>query len=375
MGFECVMNTEYPRVLVVGPSDRPGGIATVIRSHRAMGLWGLTNCRILSTYDERSTLIKTAVMLKAYVLAVFEIYSASLIHIHVAAQNSMWRKLPIVLLTKLMRKPYIVHLHAASERSVFVLTPRWIVRLIFLLSYRVVVLSESWATVVKKHLPDARITVIHNPVRRSQIARTPDIPEMVLFAGKLERRKGYMELLRAAAKVLKVLPDVTFCFAGHGDIEQAKAEALQLNIQRSVFFPGWIAPEEMGDYYRRATVFCLPSFDEGLPMAVIEAMSNSLPVVTTPVGGLPDLISDGTDGLFVEPGDVDAIAHQLLGLLRDPERAERIGRSAALTIERRCNPALIEREFLTLYREVNAEWMVRRFGIREGTPLSVQARR
>lgn len=369
------MSSTYPKVLVVGPSGRPGGIATVIRSHRQMRLWRLANCRMLSTYDERNPLMKIAVMLKAYALGVVMIYRASLVHIHVAAQNSMWRKLPIVLLTKLMRKPYIVHLHAASEQALFVLTPQWLVRMIFLLSYRIVVLSDNWAAIVKKHLPDARVTVIHNPVRKPQMERTPEPDGMVLFAGKLERRKGYMELLEAAAEVLIHFPKVRFCFAGHGDIEQAKAEAHRLNIEGSVSFPGWIRPEEIGGYYRRATVFCLPSFDEGLPMAVIEAMSYSLPVVTTPVGGLPDLISDGVDGLFVQPGNVHAIARQLLGLLQDPDRAQRVGRSAALTIERLCNPVQIEQQWLHLYQEVNAEWMVRRCGIPESKPLAMHARR
>lgn len=375
MGFESVMSDEYPKVLVVGPSDMPGGIATVIRSYQAMPLWKLANCRLLPTYDNRKSLTNVAALAKAYLLAPFKIYGATLVHVHVAAQNSMWRKLPIVLLAKVMRKPYIVHLHAASEQSVFVLTPPMIVRLIFLLSYRVVVLSDGWAVVVKKYLPSARITVIHNPVQRPHIARAPDPSRMILFAGKLERRKGYIELLRAAAEVLRAEPHVTFCLAGNGEIEQAKAEARRLNIERSVYFPGWVAPDEMGAYYRRATVFCLPSFDEGLPMAVIEAMSYSLPVVTTPVGGLPDLISNGTDGLFAEPGNVDSIARQLLVLLRDPKRAEWIGRNASLTIERLCNPTQIERELLTLYQEVNAEWKIRRSGMRESSMLNLQARR
>lgn len=375
MGFELVMIAEHLKVLVVGPSDQPGGIATVIRSHRAMRLWGLADCRMLSTYDERNSLMKCWAMLRAYVLGVFKIPRASLVHIHMAGQSSMWRKLPIVLLTKLMRKPYIVHLHAASERSVFVLTPKWLWRLTFLLSYRVVVLSDSWADVVKKHLPDARVTVIHNPVRKPEKGRTPEPGGMVLFAGKLEPRKGYIELLRAAAKVLKFHPDVTFCFAGHGEIEQAKAEAHHLGIEKSVSFVGWLSPEEMSDYYRRATVFCLPSFDEGLPMVVIEAMSNSLPVVTTPVGGLPDLISDGSDGLFAIPGDVESIAHQLLGLLRNPVLADEMGRSAARTIEQTCSPVLIERQLLALYKEVNTEWILRRCGISESTSLTMLTRR
>lgn len=367
--------THYPKVLVVGPYGQPGGIATVIRAHQTLRLWRRAKCRVLSTYDERNAWTKLFAMLRAYVLAVFEIYRSSLVHVHVAAQHSMWRKLPIVLLTKLMRKPYIVHLHAASEESVFVLTPQWMVRLIFLLSYRVIVLSDRWAQIVTTHLPDARVAVIHNPVRRAQFGRVPDPAGMVLFVGKLERRKGYLELLKAAAQVLVFFPDVTFCFAGNGEIEQAKANARMLNIENSVSFPGWVSAEEIGDYYRRATAFCLPSFDEGLPMAVIEAMSYSLPVVTTPVGGLPDLISDGKDGLFTEPGDSDAIARQLLGLFRNPERAERIGRNAALTVERKCSPLTVERQLHDLYQEVNAEWLMRRRGMPENAPLAMHARR
>ena len=369
------MSALLPKVLVVGPSASLGGIAAVIRSHRSMQLWSQAACHLLSTYDERNWLWKLLVMLKAYTLAPREIYRASLVHIHVAAQNSMLRKLPIALLAKLMRKPYIIHLHAASEQSVFILTPQWVVRVLFLLSYRVIVLSDSWERIVRHHIPDARITVIHNPVSLVPVVRQSTLAEMVLFVGKLEQRKGYVQLLEAAAEVLRYRPNVTFCFAGHGELQQAQTHAHLLGIERSVDFAGWVGPDDIGKYYRRATVFCLPSFDEGLPMAVIEAMSYSLPVVTTPVGGLPDLISDGADGLFAEPGNAHSIAHQLLALLRDPERADRIGRNAALTIERTCNSLPIEGQLLKLYREVHAEWLVRRNGIPENVPSALQARR
>lgn len=365
------MTAECHKVLVVGPAESLGGIAAVIRAHRSMRLWQRAECRLLSTYDERNSLSKIASMLKAYVRAIGEIHRASLIHIHLAAERSMIRKLPIVVLTKLMRKPYIVHLHAASERSVFVLTPQWVVRMIFLLSYRVVVLSEYWERVVKTHLPDARVTVIYNPVTPSQLEPEPEPAGLVLFAGKLERRKGYIDLLRAAAEVLQRYPNLKFCFAGHGELEEAIAEARLLRIDESVSFPGWIEPGQLAEYYRRATIFCLPSYDEGLPMAVIEAMSHALPVLCTPVGGVPDLISDGKDGLFVQPGDVNSITQQLLMLLQSPARAQRIGANAARTIHEKCNPERIEQRLMKLYEEVNAEWIVRRRGIREGEELAV----
>jgi len=267
-----------------------------------------------------------------------------------------------------------VHLHAASESSVFDSTPQWLVRLIFLLSYRVVVLSDSWAAIVRKHIPDSRLTVIPNPVASPHTPRLRPAEEMrmVLFAGKLERRKGYMELLEAASEVLMEFPDVHFCFAGHGEIEHARAVARRLGIDKSVSFLGWVAPAEMSDVYRAATIFCLPSFDEGLPMAVLEAMSHSLPVVCTPVGGLPGLVKDGRDGVFAQAGNVPSISYQLTTLLRDPDRAMRIGRSAALTIERECSIERVEEKLADLYRQVNAEWTVRRRGLREGaSPQSI----
>lgn len=355
------------QVLVVGPSESLGGIASVMRTHSTTQLWELANCRLLSTYDERTALRKIFAALRAYTLAPFLIHSAALVHIHVAAQKSMFRKLPIVLLTKLMRKPYIVHLHAASEESLFEKTPAWLTRLIFLLSYRVVVLSDSWATTVKKHIPDARITIIHNPVTIPSLSgpKPAEARTVILFAGKLEPRKGYIDFLDAAANVLMRFPDVEIRLVGNGEIEQATRHARHLGIERSVTFTGWVNAEQMQDHFRAASIFCLPSYNEGLPMAVLEAMSYSLPVVVTPVGGLPELISHGRNGLFAEVGNVDSITEQLLLLLRQPSLGTVIGINASQTIARECGIDRIEQELGNLYREVDAEWVVRRRGLRE----------
>ena len=363
-----MIKSKYPTsVLVVGPSASLGGIASVMRVHSTTRLWSLVNCHVLATYDERSTVTKIFAMLKAYAIAPWLIHRAALVHFHVAAQRSMFRKLPIVLLTKLMGKPYIVHVHAASEVSIFQLTPQWLVRAIFLLSYRVVVLSDHWAEVVRKHVPDARVTIIHNPVltHNALSPRTCSEFPVILFVGKLEQRKGYQDLLDAAEQVLMRFPDAQFWFVGHGEIEQARAHAKKLGIDRSVILTGWIDADEMEYYYRAATVVCLPSHEEGLPMAVLEAMSYALPVVCTPVGGLPDLITDSKNGFFAEPGNPQSISGQILRLLRDPELATRAGEAGARTIERECGIARIEQELGELYQEVDAEWTIRRTGQRE----------
>jgi glycosyltransferase involved in cell wall biosynthesis len=357
---------------VVGPSKSLGGIASVMRVHASTDLWGLAKCRLLCTYSERSSFSKIISALRAYFLSPFLIYRSTLVHIHLAAQKSMIRKLPIVLLTKLMRRPYIVHLHAGSESSLFEETPAWLMRLTFLLSYRVIVLSESWSSSIKQHLPYTRTTVIYNPIAMPTLSgpREANSKTVILFAGKLEMRKGYRDLLDAAAIVLKDFPDIEIRLAGHGEIEQAKQQVRNLGIEKSVTFTGWATPNQMKEHFRAASIFCLPSYHEGLPMAVLEAMSYSLPVVATPVGGLPEVLSDGWNGLFAQAGNVESLASRLLLLLREPALGAVLGINASETIARVCGLNRIERELENLYCEVDAEWKMRREGLREMTQLA-----
>ncbi len=100
----------------------------------------------------------------------------------------------------------------------------------------------------------------------------------------------------------------------------------------------------------RATVFALPSHNEGVPMALLEAMSRSLPVLTTPVGGIPEVIENDRNGLMVTPGDVDAIEVALNRLLSSSAERARLGAAARATIaERYSLSAAIER-LAALYR-------------------------
>jgi polysaccharide biosynthesis protein VpsI len=351
MGKQPKTHRSLPRVLVVAPATTArGGIATVVLLHTKMSLWAEMNCRLLTTFSDGGAVGKLAAAASAYLRAPFAITASDLVHIHVAGQSSLLRKLPIAAVARLFRKPLIVHIHAYSPESIFEQTPQWAVRCVIGGAVRVIALSHSWADEIQTRFPHAQVQVIPNPVEiPSTGSSTPPRKSVILFAGKLEKRKGYDLLLEAAPAILAKHPEVGFWFAGHGELDKAAAKAERLGIRSSVRLLGWTDNKALNELLREVRVFCLPSFNEGVPMAILEAMANGAPVVCTPVGGLPQLIVDGQNGFFCSVGDPKSIAEKITVLLNDPELAGRIAAEGVLTAQRSNGIDLVEEKLRDLW--------------------------
>ena len=215
-----------------------------------------------------------------------------------------------------------------------------------------VALSQSWADLIHKHLPETKVAVIENPIVMRGTRHTPDARPIILLVGKLESRKGYPELLAAAAIVLREISSARFCFAGHGETEKADCLARQLEIEDSIELPGWVDRERLEDLYRRAAIVVLPSYGEGVPMSILEAMSHGIPVICTPVGGVPEWIEDGANGLLVQPGNVPALAEQIMRLLRDKDLAIKLGEAGRATVQQRCTLEQVSASLDALYTDI-----------------------
>src|SRR5438105_300990 len=144
-------------------------------------------------------------------------------------------------------------------------------------------------------------------------------PAEVLFAGRLSPEKGIEELVAATAGMNLVV-------AGDGPLRHLVPDAL-----------GFVPHEELGRLYERAAVVVLPSYHEGLPLSVLEAMAHGRPIVASAVGGLPELVEDGVTGFLVEPGDVEGLRTALRRLLADPALRRRLGGAARTRVAERCS--------------------------------------
>jgi glycosyltransferase involved in cell wall biosynthesis len=213
-------------------------------------------------------------------------------------------------------------------------------------------LSGQWQDVMKRIAPNATVQTVPNAVPLHDVPARPatDTPLRILFAGRIGARKGAFELLRAFARLAPKFPSATLVCAGDGEGDRLTQLAAQLGVADRLECPGWLSPEQMAGELQRASIFALPSHQEGVPMALLEAMSRSLPVLTTPVGGIPEVVEHARNGILVTPGDVDAIEAALERLLRSSEERERLGRAARTTIAERFSlDSTIER-LAALYR-------------------------
>ncbi len=189
--------------------------------------------------------------------------------------------------------------------------------------------SERWPHIHVVHCGvDPRVYV--PPPERSRSAHSADI----LFVGRLLHGKGLSLLFEAIAELRRRQLDVRATIVGDGPARRdLEAVVDHLMLREHVRFVGSVGQDDVRGLYGGADIFCLPSFAEGVPVVAMEAMAVELPVVTTRIMGIPELIDEGVDGVLVPPGRADALIEALEELVRSPDKRRRIGRAARLKVK------------------------------------------
>jgi len=257
-----------------------------------------------------------------------------IVHIHFSHSISTPRKIAIALAWRLFGAKVVLHAHSSDYEIFWPRIPfflRWMVRFAFRRAHRFVVLSESWACFYRDScgVDEDRIVIMPTPIRVERNPREPTSPPtQILFSGRIGNRKGTFDLIQAfAGLATDVRENGRLVLCGDGEVDKARKMASDLGLEKLVRITGWVSDDERDRLLRESHVYCLPSRNEGLPMGLLEAMGNALAVVTTPVGGIPEVVTDGENGLMVEPGDVRALGDCLNRLLTDPEERRRLAKA------------------------------------------------
>jgi glycosyltransferase involved in cell wall biosynthesis len=318
-----------------------GGIAAVVNTYRAQGLFERWPIDYIATHCEGGALRKLRTAVKALLKFILLLARERrvLIHVHSASRASFWRKSIFMTVGMLAKCPVILHLHGGGFARFYETEcgaiGRRLVRFFLDRAACIIVLSERWQAWMRGITRNPRLVCLPNPVavvaERADMARR----NLVLFLGRVERDKGVFDLLDAISALRAPIPDVQLVCAGEGDLERVARYAERLGIEGAVGLPGWVGRAEKQSLLERAAVLVLPSYAEGLPMCLLEAMAAGLPVVTTAVGGIPDVVTDGVNGFLFTPGDTAALQRLVRRLMLDRELSMRIATAAQETVRQR----------------------------------------
>lgn len=341
-------------IVMLGTSlDAPGGMTSVVRTLAAGGLFEAGNVVYLSTYEGKGVVTQLRIFGAAMIRLAWMLMCGrvALVHVHSASRGSFWRKSIGCLLARLFGVPYIVQIHSGEFPTFYFnecgLLARCWVRQILSRAVAVVCLTEYWLKQLSRVAPGAKLVVIGNPVEVTPLAPIRDEVLQVLFLGRLREKKGVFDLIKAIS--LLGLPSVKFVLAGDEDAQAVRAMAEKLGVINQVVLPGWIDGAEKQAQLSAADMFVLPSYFEGLPVGILEAMANGIPIISTSVGGIPDVVSDREHALLVVPGDPLQLAKAIRELVDDRDLRVRLREKAYQRAKDGFSIPIVVDKYLDLY--------------------------
>ncbi len=348
-------------VAIVGTKAR-GGIRAVIENHIQAGVYDGYEYDFIASHDEVN-IVKRIVLALVSLLKLISLIvrgKVSVCHLHGSMKGSIYRKSAFVFVCHLLRCKVIFHLHGSEfaktyEKAGFIY--RNLVRYILNRSGYVFVLSGSWKTYVETISVNTEIHVINNfpsPVFET-IYNTREYTNKptteLLFMGFIGQRKGIYDLVEAVA-LLKArgVDGFHISIGGNGEIDKLKALISERGLSQYINVIGWVTGEQKYQLLKESDILLLPSHNEGLPIAILEALSAGLAVLSTRVGGIPDAIDDERYGLLVEPGQPQALANAISRYLDTDGLIKSVARNARDLYDRNFSSATNVERIRTIFQ-------------------------
>lgn len=339
------------KVLMIGEyfkHNAPGGMAAVLASYNEY----FENMQFIPTWRNGNILVKIWYAVYSYVFFIWYmlfVRSVKIVHIQGAAFASFERNVFFVKVGKLFGKKVVMHMHCADFESYY--NPsKHKQRIVDAINAcdLYLVLSDSWKQYfesigVKSNIIKVLNNTITPPVTK-RVKRSTDILNL-LYLGVIGQRKGIYDILNALKDNKEMFEGkVVLRIGGNQEEEKLQACINEYGLQEMVKFEGFVSGEKKIECLNWADVYILPSFNEGLPIGILEAMSYRHPIISTPVGGIPEVVKDGVNGIMVNPGNVQEIAKAISAFVGDKKLVEEYGMHSIELVK----PYLPETVFATL---------------------------
>ncbi|OAS88184.1 MULTISPECIES: glycosyltransferase family 4 protein [Metabacillus] len=348
------------KVIMIGSHLRvTGGITRVVKNYLESGLPQKVNFEYFPTYHGSNHFLNIfyyfyqffKLFIRLYILN--EQYNVA--HIHMSYRGSFVRKRFIINLLKKKKIPVILHMHGSQFKDFYNESSNSRKKQIKETLNKVTVilaLGEQWKKYYKS-ISNTNVVSLDNAVFPKQLTNSPEEKIYVTTMGVLSKRKGTYDLIEAVSKIKgKIDSKYKFIIAGDGEIEKAKTKIKELELDDMFVIPGWISDQEkIDEIYRKSIIYVLPSYNEGMPMSILEAMSYGLPIVSTDIGSIPSVVNE-ENGIIIKPGDIEALSKSIIQLLNNNNKLKKIRRNNSEKVKLKYNIYNSVDELNELYKKV-----------------------
>jgi glycosyltransferase involved in cell wall biosynthesis len=333
------------RILHMGPDPAiGGGMAASLRGLLSSPLASRYTLDVVPTYRGPEPLRRLVFFCIA--LACLVVWSlrgrGRIAHIHATVRGSMYRKSICVLLAKALRRRVVLHVHSgagdiAAYRAGLGRASLGLFGVAFSLSDSVLAVSSASAAALERAYGLTGVGVVPNaaplvPAFHREEPAAGAAVRVIYLGGFANPAKGGDLMVEALALAGTCEGRLRATLAGPGELPPAAAELVERDP--SVTWAGWLEPNRKDELLRTAQLLAMPSRSEGLPMVLLEAMAYEMAIVATEVGGIPEVLDSGRDGLLVAPEQPAALAEAICRLAGDPQLRRRLAASARGRAER-----------------------------------------
>lgn len=346
----------HRNILHVGPQykNHRGGIGAVIATYALY----INEIKFIATYNGRYRNLRN---IGLFILSLFQISwklctdrEIKIVHIHGASKGSFLRKYLLFLMAKfLFKKKVIYHLHG-GKFHLFYESGNFIIRHLirhFVESVDVFIcLSTRWHNYLSSEFNIKNLIILNNPVTLQKksghlFLESKEYVLNLLFLGKIGENKGVFDLLEVIVRN-KYQWDgkIKLRIGGDGEVECLVEYIKKHTLSNIIEYVGWVGGEKKDELLYQCDMLILPSYNEGLPISILEAMSYGKAIISTTVGGIPEVVSHGENGVLIEPGDQKSLADAVDSFIKNPQLVREMGDRSKLYVQ----PYLMDNVMLQL---------------------------
>lgn len=315
-----------------------GGMVTVVKNYLEYSKWDEFQINYLPTHIEKGKLSELFYFSKAYVKILYLMISGKIdiAYLHTSERGSVYRKIIIAKTMKLFGIPVVLHHHGAEFEKFYsglsAMKKRIVNNALAIVDVNIV-LSKLLVNMITSKAPDASVFTLYNsvPVSENQYNKNGD---KILFLGRLGERKGTYDLIKAISLLdNKIDSKYKFILCGDGDVEKVNEIIKRNHISHRIEYIGWADQAKKNEFFKDVIINVLPSYNEGLPMTILETMAYGIPNISTRIASIPEVIDDEKNGYLITPGDINGLTERIQRLIEDEELRIKFSDCAYKTIK------------------------------------------